>query len=122
MTFTVLTLSQMGHVLAICSERRSLFGQGWRSNVPPLGAVAATIALQMAAIYVPALNRLVWTSALSSPELTLALAVSVSVFALVALGYVVLRPFATPIGAGGVAAVRSVPSHKKRELPEAPWK
>lgn len=83
MTFTVLALSQMGHVLAIRSEHRSLFTQGLRSNLPLVGAVAATIALQMAAIYVPVLNRLLRTSALSLPELALALAVSAAVFALV---------------------------------------
>ena len=83
MTFTVLTLSQMGHVLAIRSEHRSLFAQGLRSNVPLVGAVAVTIALQMAAIYVPALNRLLRTSALSLSELALAFAVAAAVFALV---------------------------------------
>lgn len=34
MVFTVLALSQMGHVLAIRSERESLFSQGLFSNMP----------------------------------------------------------------------------------------
>ncbi|MBJ9752207.1 cation-translocating P-type ATPase [Burkholderia cepacia] len=83
MTFTVLALSQMGHVLAIRSERRSLFVQGLRANLPLLGAVALTVALQMAAIYVPALNTLLRTSALSLHELVLTLAVSAVIFLLV---------------------------------------
>lgn len=109
MTFTVLTLSQMGHVLAIRSERRSLFEQGWRSNVPLLGAVAATIALQMAAIYVPALNRLLRTSALSLSELALAVAVSVAVFALVEIEKCLVRRHG-PHGDRG----RSVPERTAR--------
>ena len=53
MVFTVLTLSQMGNVLAIRSERESLFRQGLFSNLPLLGAVLLTFALQLATIYVP---------------------------------------------------------------------
>ena len=56
MVFTVLTLSQMGNVLAIRSERASLFQQGVWSNRPLLGAVLLTFILQMATIYVPFLN------------------------------------------------------------------
>ncbi len=41
MVFTVLTLSQLGHVLAIRSERESLFTQGLCSNRPLIGARAA---------------------------------------------------------------------------------
>ena len=37
MTFTVLALSQLGHVLAIRSERDSLFRIGLLSNPPLLG-------------------------------------------------------------------------------------
>ena len=48
MVFTVLTLSQMGNVLAIRSERESLFRQGLFSNLPLLGAVLLTFGLQMA--------------------------------------------------------------------------
>ncbi len=54
MTFTVLTLSQLGHVLAIRSERESLFAQGLSSNRWQLGAVVLTALMQAATIYVPA--------------------------------------------------------------------
>ncbi len=80
MTFTVLTLSQMGHVLAIRSERDSFFTQGPLSNRPLLGAVALTFALQMATIYVPPLRHVFKTEALSAAELALCLVASTVVF------------------------------------------
>ena len=80
MTFTVLTLSQMGHVLAIRSERDSLFTQGPLSNLPLLGAVLLTLVLQMAVLYVPWLNPIFKTEPLSAAELLLCLALSSIVF------------------------------------------
>ncbi len=53
MVFTVLCLTQLGHVLAIRSEKESLFTQGLLTNKPLLGAVILTFLLQMATIYVP---------------------------------------------------------------------
>lgn len=85
MVFTVLCLSQMGHVLAIRSDRESLFRQGLRSNLPLLGAFALTFALQMATIYVPFLNPIFKTQPLTLSELTLALALSAVVFIAVEL-------------------------------------
>jgi P-type Ca2+ transporter type 2C len=80
MVFTVLTLSQMGHVLAVRSERDSLFTQGLLSNAPVLGAVALTFALQMATVYVPVLQPIFKTQPLSAGELALCLALSAVVF------------------------------------------
>ena len=80
MVFTVLALSQMGHVLAIRSERQSLFQQGLWSNRPLLGAVLLTTALQLMTIYVPMANALFKTAALSAGELALSLALSAVVF------------------------------------------
>ncbi|TNF52070.1 calcium-translocating P-type ATPase, PMCA-type, partial [bacterium] len=65
MVFTVLCLSQMGHVLAIRSERESLFKMGLFSNTLLLGAVLLTFALQMATIYVPFLNPIFKTAPLT---------------------------------------------------------
>ena len=62
MVFTVLTLSQMGHVLAVRSERESLFRQGLFSNVPILGAVLFTLVLQMALLYLPLFNSVFKTA------------------------------------------------------------
>lgn len=80
MVFTVLTLSQMAHVLAIRSERESLFRQGLRSNLLLLGAVSLTFALQMATIYIPFLNPVFNTYPLTFPELGLCLALAALVF------------------------------------------
>jgi Ca2+-transporting ATPase len=80
MVFTVLCLSQMGHVMSIRSDRQSLFSQGLRSNMPLLGAVALTFALQMATIYVPFLQPIFKTEALTALELGAALAISSVVF------------------------------------------
>jgi Ca2+-transporting ATPase len=80
MVFTVLCLSQLAHVLAIRSERESLFGQGLFSNMPLFGAVALTLALQMATIYVPALNGIFRTAPLSLPELAATFAIAAVVF------------------------------------------
>jgi len=80
MVFTVLTLSQMGHVLAIRSERDSFFVQGAFSNLPLLGATMLTFALQMAVLYLPVLQPIFKTEALSLDELLLCLALSSVVF------------------------------------------
>lgn len=68
MVFTVLTLTQMAHVMAIRSERTSLFTQGLRSNLPLLGAVVLTFALQLAIIYLPPLQAVFHTLALTLNE------------------------------------------------------
>ena len=80
MVFTVLCLSQMGHVLAIRSESESLFSQGFFSNRPLAGAVLLTFALQMTTIYVPLLNPVFKTEPLSMNELFITLAASSLVF------------------------------------------
>ncbi|MCK6554349.1 cation-translocating P-type ATPase [Candidatus Binatia bacterium] len=80
MVFTVLTLSQMGHALAIRSERDSLFRQGLGSNRPLLGAVVLTLLLQLATIYVPALNPIFRTEPLTAGELAACLGLSSLVF------------------------------------------
>ena len=80
MVFTVLTLSQMGNVLALRSERESFFTMGPLTNLPLLGAVMLTFALQMATIYIPALNSIFKTEPLDLGELLLCLALSSIVF------------------------------------------
>ena len=80
MVFTVLTLSQMGNVLAIRSERESFFTLGAWTNRPVLGAVLLTFGLQMAVIYVPILNPVFKTQPLDGDELMLTLVLSSIVF------------------------------------------
>ncbi|BCB95467.1 ATPase [Dissulfurispira thermophila] len=80
MVFTVLCLSQMGHVLAIRSERESLFSQGLLSNKPLVGAFLLTSVLQIATIYVPFLNPIFKTEPLTLSELIFTLILSSVVF------------------------------------------
>ena len=80
MAFTVLTLGQMALVLAIRSDRESLFTLGVRTNLPLFGAVLLTFALQMATLYVPALQRVFRTEPLSPSELLICLAAAALVF------------------------------------------
>jgi Ca2+-transporting ATPase len=83
MVFTVLCLTQLGHALAIRSEKESLFKIGLFSNTYLLGAVTIAFILQMATIYVPALNRIFKTERLTLSELLLTLALSSVVFSAV---------------------------------------
>lgn len=80
MVFTVLCLTQLGHVLAIRSEKESLLKIGLFSNKYLLGAVVLTFILQMATIYVPFLNRIFKTEPLTLQELMITLALSSVVF------------------------------------------
>ena len=80
MTFTVLALSQMGHVLAIRSERASLFTMGIGSNPLLLGAVALTVTLQLGTIYLPGAAAVFKTQPLDSRELLACLLLSTVVF------------------------------------------
>jgi len=80
MVFTVLCLTQLGHVMAIRSERESLFSQGVFTNKPLFSAVLGTVILQFATIYVPVFNPIFKTQALSLEELAVVLALSTIVF------------------------------------------
>ena len=74
--FTVLTVSQLFHSLAVRSESASLFTIGLFSNLPMLGAVILTMLLQMAVIYVPALNAVFHTHPLPMFDLVVCLVLS----------------------------------------------
>ena len=76
MVFTVLTLTQLVHVMAIRSEKESLFAIGIFSNRPMALAILVTFLLQMATIYVPALNPIFKTEALDGGELAACLVIS----------------------------------------------
>jgi len=80
MVFTVLCLNQLGHALAIRSERRSLFQMGLLTNKPLLYSVLLTIFLQLAVIYLPWCNKIFHTAPLPPRELALALGLSCLVF------------------------------------------
>ncbi len=80
MVFTVLTLSQMGHALAVRSERQSLYRLGLASNPSLLAAVLLTFCLQMLILYLPVCNELFKTQPLTAGELLFCLAMSSVVF------------------------------------------
>lgn len=83
--FTVLCLAQMWHVMAIRSEKQSLFSQGIFSNKALLGAVMLTFVLQLGTIYVPVMNEFFRTQPLTWDELLLAIGLSAIVFIAVEL-------------------------------------
>ena len=91
MVFTVLCLTQLGHVLAIRSERESLFKIGLLSNKPLLGAVLLSFSFQLATIYLPFLNQIFKTQPLSLSELILCLILSSLVFFAVELEKLIKR-------------------------------
>lgn len=80
MVFTTLTLSQMGNALAVRSERDSLFRIGLFTNKAMLFSVLLTFVLQVAVIYVPFLQSVFNTAALSLEDLLISLALSTVVF------------------------------------------
>jgi Ca2+-transporting ATPase len=83
MTFTTLTLAQMGNALAIRSNEDSLWSIGLFSNKLMVLAVSLTFVLQLALIYVPFLQRFFRTEALSARDLLISLVASTVIFATV---------------------------------------
>ena len=80
MVFSILAFAQLGHVLAIRSDRQLLFRQGIFSNLPLLAAILLTVALQCLVIYLPAANEVFHTQPLSLRELMICLAAAAVVF------------------------------------------
>ena len=80
MTFTVLTFAQLAHVMAIRSERESLFALGVASNRLLLAAVVISVALHLALIYTPWPQRVFGTEAIGPSALALACALAGLVF------------------------------------------
>ncbi len=83
--FTTLTLAQMGNALAIRSNRDSLFSIGLLSNRFMVVAVAITFVLQLALIYVPFLQNIFSTVALTLNQLVISLLLSLVVFVAIEL-------------------------------------
>jgi len=78
--FTTLTFAQMAHVLAIRSMRETIFRRGVFTNRPLLLAVAATVSLQLAAVYAPPLQGIFRTAPLIPRTLALCAAASAVLF------------------------------------------
>lgn len=89
--FNVLCLCQMGHVLAIRSENRSLFEIGLFSNKPLMFSVLIGLVLQFVITYVPFLQPVFHTEALSLKEFLIVMVASSIVFIAVELEKLVRR-------------------------------
>jgi len=76
MVFSTLAFSRMSLALAMRSEHDLVIERGLLTNRPMLGAVLFTFILQLSAIYVPWLQDMFQTQALSVRDLLLCLAVS----------------------------------------------
>jgi Ca2+-transporting ATPase len=91
MIFTVLTFSQLAHVIVIRSETESLLTIGFLKNRPLIGAISLTIALQLCLIYVPYLNEIFKTSPLDLTELLLCFLLSSVVILAVEIEKLLIR-------------------------------
>ncbi|HEY0669057.1 MAG TPA: cation-translocating P-type ATPase [Sphingobacteriaceae bacterium] len=80
MVFTVLSLSQLGHVFAIRSDYESIFKKGVFTNLPLLGAIVFTFLLQLGVIYLPFANKIFKTQPLSVSELGVCVLLATVVF------------------------------------------
>jgi Ca2+-transporting ATPase len=76
MVFTTLAFLQLGHALAVRSERQSLFALGLRTNPWLALAVGVSAGAQLATVYVPGLRGVFETDALSGPQLGVVLVLS----------------------------------------------
>lgn len=91
MVFTVLCFSQLGHAMAIRSEHRLIFQHGLWSNRLLTIAIMLGAGLQLAIIYLPALQNIFHTKALTAGELIVCLLLSSIVFHLVEAEKIVRR-------------------------------
>lgn len=92
--FNVLCLSQLGHVMAIRSENQSLFSIGIFSNKPLIGAVLLALLLQIAITYIPFLQAIFKTEALTLNEFFLVGVASSLVFFAVEIEKIISRRMA----------------------------
>jgi P-type Ca2+ transporter type 2C len=85
MVFTTLALSRVWMAETMRSDRDSLFRIGVLSNRPMLAAVLLTIGLQLAVIYVPVLQSVFKTTALSGRDLVISIGLSTVIFGAIEL-------------------------------------
>jgi Ca2+-transporting ATPase len=78
MAFTALSFFQMSHVMNCRSLDKPLFKIGWLSNPYLILAILGTIMMQMAVVYLPPLQAIFKTTALSFQELALIILVSLT--------------------------------------------
>jgi Ca2+-transporting ATPase len=83
--FTTLAFLQLGHALAVRSERASTFRTGFRSNVWIVAAVLVGVVAQLAIVYVPVLQDAFDTHALDAIQLSAVVLASSTAFLAVEL-------------------------------------
>ena len=91
MVLTTIIFSRMSLIMAVRSSKASLFQIGLFSNKPLLGAVSLTIAMQLAIIYLPFLQKFFGTVALSAMDLAISAVLSLVVFVGIEIEKWVLR-------------------------------
>jgi Ca2+-transporting ATPase len=89
--FTTLVFCQLANAFAIRSERRSIWHIGLYSNPALVWSLVAMAGLQMAVVYLPLLQGIFHTSAMSGSELMLSVAAAMVVFIAVEAEKVVRR-------------------------------
>ncbi|MGE3586863.1 MAG: cation-translocating P-type ATPase [Ilumatobacteraceae bacterium] len=91
MVFATVAFLQLGHALAVRSERRSLWQLGVRSNPWIALAVLIGVGLQLAVVYVPALQEVFDVDALTLGQLAIVLVLSTIVLVAVEVEKLVRR-------------------------------
>ncbi len=89
--FAVLAYLQMANVLAIRSETKHLWEMGLGSNPQLLGAVILTVILQLAVTYVPWLQTILHTTALSAGQMLLCVGIAATLYFIVELEKTIRR-------------------------------
>jgi Ca2+-transporting ATPase len=83
MVFSTLVTSQLFQALALRSERDALFTIGLFTNRYMMGTVVATLAAQIAVIYLPIFNDLIHTTPLQIRDLLFCLALGSAVLPII---------------------------------------
>jgi Ca2+-transporting ATPase len=96
MVFATLALLQLGHALAVRSERRSVFKLGFHTNPTMVAAVILGVLAQVAIVYVPQLQDAFHTESLNLWQFTVVGLLSTTVFVAVELE----KTFRRHLGAG----------------------
>ena len=91
MVFTMLCLSQMGHAIAVRSDRQLAIEMNQFANPYVLLAVGSTTVLQLLLIYVPFLRNFFGTHYLSATELLICVGFSSLLFVWIELEKLFIR-------------------------------
>lgn len=93
MVFTVLSLSQLAHVLAIKRDKSLIIKSGLFNNMSLIWAVLFTFLLQLVVIYLPFANNILKTAPLSFNELLICIAGAAVLFHSVELEKLIKKRF-----------------------------